>query len=194
MRTRIMTLTLAAALAASQPSAAATWKLDRAHSSVKFTVAHLVISQVSGNFKNFDVTFTNTKDDFSDASLSADISAGSIFTENDKRDSHLKSADFLDVEKYPTIVFRSGSFTKTGDKTFKIAGDLTIRGVTKPVVLDAVYKGQVNAWGKTVIAFTATTEINRFDFGVKWDAKTEAGGLIAGETVKIEISFEGQKE
>ncbi|HTY57858.1 MAG TPA: YceI family protein [Bacteroidota bacterium] len=187
-------LLAAAILAASPLAAATTWKLDRAHSSVNFSVAHLVISQVSGTFKDFDVRFTNTKEDFSDATLSAEIRAGSIFTDNDRRDAHLKSADFLDAERYPAITFRSRSFTKTGDNTFRIEGDLTIRDVTKPVVLDGVYKGQVSAWGKTVIAFSATTEINRFDFGVKWDAKMDAGGLIAGDKVKIDISFEGQKE
>jgi polyisoprenoid-binding protein YceI len=185
---------MASVLALSQLTAATTWKLDKVHSSVKFTVAHLVISQVSGDFKDFDVTFTNTKDDFSDASLTADISVASVFTDNDRRDAHLKSADFLDAQNYPKITFKSSSFTKTGDNTFKIAGDLTIRGVTKSVVLDAVYKGQVTAWGKTIIAFTASTEINRFDFGAKWDAKTESGGLIAGENVKIDISFEGQRQ
>jgi len=194
MHTRPVILAMASVLALSQLTAATTWKLDKVHSSVKFTVAHLVISQVSGDFKDFDVTFTNTKDDFSDASLTADISVASVFTDNDRRDAHLKSADFLDAQNYPKITFKSSSFTKTGDNTFKIAGDLTIRGVTKSVVLDAVYKGQVTAWGKTIIAFTASTEINRFDFGAKWDAKTESGGLIAGENVKIDISFEGQRQ
>jgi polyisoprenoid-binding protein YceI len=161
-----------------------TWKTDLAHSAVKFTVAHLVISEVEGSFK---------KDDFSDATLTTTIKVASIFTDNEKRDNHLKSPDFLDAAKYPDMTFKSTSFTKTGDATYKIAGDLTIRGVTKPVVLDAVYKGQVQAWGKTVIALSATTEINRFDFGVKWDAKIETGGLVAGEKVKIAITFEGTK-
>jgi polyisoprenoid-binding protein YceI len=173
--------------------AGTTWKTDLAHSAVKFTVAHLVISEVEGSFKDFDATFTTSKDDFSDATLTATIRVASIFTDNEKRDNHLKSPDFLDAAKYPDMTFKSTSFTKTGDATYKIAGDLTIRGVTKPVVLDAVYKGEVQAWGKTVIALSATTEINRFDFGVKWDAKIETGGLVAGEKVKIAITFEGTK-
>jgi polyisoprenoid-binding protein YceI len=194
MQERLVFFAIAAVFAVSQLTAATTWKVDKVHSSVKFTVAHLVISQVTGNFKDFDVTFSSTKDDFSDAQLTADITVASIFTDSDRRDAHLKSVDFLDAEKYPRITFKSSSFTKTGDRTYKIAGDLTIRGVTRPVVMDAVYKGQVSAWGKTIIAFTASTEINRFDFGAKWDAKMETGGLIAGENVMIDISFEGQKQ
>jgi polyisoprenoid-binding protein YceI len=194
MTSRFMIAAFVALAGAAAPVTATTWKLDKAHSSVKFTVAHLVISQVSGEFKEFDVTFTGTREDFSDASLTADIRVGSIFTDNDRRDAHLKSADFLDAEKYPAITFKSASFTKTGENTFKIAGDLTIRGTTKPVVLDALYKGQISAWGKTIIAFTASTEINRFDFGAKWDSRMDNGGLIAGEKVRIDISFEGQKQ
>ena len=193
MYKRLVLFAAAAAFAVSQLTAATTWKADKVHSSVKITVAHLVISQVSGTFKDFDVTFTNTKEDFSDASLTATISVASVSTDNDKRDGHLKSADFFDAEKYPAITFKSSSFTKIGDNTYKIAGDLTIRGVARPVVLDAVYNGEVKAWGKTIIAFTASTEINRFDFGVKWDSKMDSGGLIAGDKVKIDISFEGQQ-
>jgi len=191
MRSTILALALITMLAGAR---AATWKVDRVHSSVRFSVAHLVISQVDGEFKDFDAALEGTKDDFSDARLTATINAGSIYTDNDRRDAHLKSADFLDAEKYSTITFASTSFTKTGDNTFKIAGNLTMHGVTKPVVLDAVYKGQVSAWGKTIVAFTATTEINRFDYGVHWDAKMDAGGLIAGENVKIALTFEGQKQ
>jgi polyisoprenoid-binding protein YceI len=194
MQKRLMMFALAAVVAGSQVTASTTWKLDKSHSSVQFTVPHLVISQVAGSFKSFDVNFTAAKDDFSDASLTADISVASIFTDNDKRDAHLKSADFFDAEKYPDITFKSTSFSKTGDNTYKISGDMTIRGITRTVVFDAVYKGQVSAWGKTIIAFTASTEINRFDFGVKWDSKMDAGGLIAGEKVKIDINFEGQKQ
>jgi polyisoprenoid-binding protein YceI len=194
MHKRILMLAAPALIAASTLAAATTWKLDKAHSSVKFTVAHLVISQVSGTFKDFNVNFVTGKDDFSDASLDATISAASISTDNDRRDTHLKSSDFLDAQNYPTITFKSRSFTRAGVNAYKITGDLTIRGVTKPVVLDAAYKGQVNAWGKTVVVFTASTEINRFDFGAKWDAKLNSGGLIAGEMVKIDITFEGQKE
>ena len=179
--------------ATSTLAAQTTWNTDLAHSAVKFTVAHLVISEVEGSFKSFDATFTTWKDDFSDATLTATIKVASIFTDNEKRDNHLKSPDFLDAAKYPEITFKSTSFSKTGEATYRIAGDLTIRGVTKPVVLDAVYKGRVQAWGKTVIALSATTEINRFDFGVKWDAKIETGGLVAGEKVKIAITFEGTK-
>ena len=175
-------------------SAPNVWKDDPAHSSVQFRVAHLVISEVTGFFKEFDATLTTGKDDYSDAKLEATIKVASIFTDNDRRDGHLRSGDFFDAEKYPTITFRSTSFTKTGDSTFKIAGDLTIRDVTKPVVLDAIYKGQVSMGGRSIIVFSATAEIDRFDYGVKWDAKLDTGGLVAGEKVKIQLDFEGVKQ
>lgn len=195
MQRRIISLVAVLAICVIQLFGAPTvWKVDQVHSNVRFRVAHLVISEVTGIFKDFDVTLTNTKDDFSDAELSATIKVASISTNNDRRDAHLRSGDFLDAEKCPTITFKSTSFTKTGDNTYKIAGDLTIRDVTKSVVLDAVYKGQVNVRGRTIIAFTASTEINRFDYGAKWDAKIETGGLIAGEIVKIELNFEGLKQ
>jgi polyisoprenoid-binding protein YceI len=170
-----------------------TWKLDKAHSSVTFSVAHLVISEVTGKFRDFDVSFVTGKEDFSDAKLSATINVASINTENERRDTHLKSGDFLDAATYPGITFVSEGFTKTGDNTYDIAGTLTIRGTSKPVVLHALYKGTVDMRGRTIIALSAATEINRFDFGVKWDAKIETGGLVAGETVKITITYEGTK-
>ena len=175
-------------------SAPNVWKDDPAHSSVHFSIAHLVISEVDGVFREFDATLTTGKDDYSDAKLEATIKVASISTDNDRRDGHLRSGDFFDAEKYPTITFKSASFTKTGDSTFKIAGDLTIRDVTKPVVLDAIYRGQVSMRGKTIIVFSASTEINRFDYGVKWDAKLDTGGLVAGDKVKIQLDFEGVKQ
>jgi polyisoprenoid-binding protein YceI len=185
-------LALAATLAFGQ--AQVTWNLDKAHSAVKFSVAHLVISEVAGQFKDFAVTLTAADEEFAGAKLTATIKTTSVFTDNERRDGHLRSADFLDVERCPEMTFVSTSFEKTGDGTYKINGDLTLRGVTRPVVLDALYKGRVKAWGKTIDAFSATTEINRFDFGVKWDAKIESGGLVAGEKVKIELTYEGVKQ
>jgi polyisoprenoid-binding protein YceI len=194
MTNRIMLFIAALALVSTQAFAQTTIALDKAHSQVKFTVSHLVISEVDGAFKDFDVTFVTGKPDFSDAKLEATIKVASISTDNDKRDAHLKSADFFDAEKYPAITFKSTSFQKTGENTYKINGDLTLRGVTKPVVLDAVYKGEAKAWGKTIVAFSANTAINRFDFGAKWDAKLETGAFIVGEKVKINLNFEGYKQ
>jgi len=193
MRNRIILLLIVAAIAAGQLVAQITWKLDKAHSSVRFAVAHLVISEVSGQFKDFDATLTTGKDDLSDATLNATIKVPTIATGSDRRDAHLSSADFLNAEKFPEITFAGKTFEKTGQDTYKLSGDLTIRGVTKPVVLDVTKKGEVKVWGKTIIAFSARLEINRFDFGVKWDSKLDTGGLVAGETVKIDITYEGVK-
>jgi polyisoprenoid-binding protein YceI len=126
--------------------------------------------------------------------LEAKIQVASIDTDNERRDKHLRSADFLDAEKHPEITFKSTGFEKTGKDTYKVKGNLTIRGNTKPVVLDAKYNGTVkDPYGNTKVAFRATTAINRFDFGTVWDAKIETGGLVAGEMVNITILFEGNK-
>ena len=193
-RTSFIPLVLTLALGASVAAAETPWKLDRAHSSVGFSVAHYVVSEVTGKFREFDVTFVSNKDDFSDAKLSATIKVASINTDNERRDNHLKSGDFLDAEKFPELTFVSTSFEKTGEQSFDITGDLTIRGTTKEVVLHARYKGTIENRGRTIIAFSATTEINRFDFGVKWDAKLDTGGLVAGDKISIEITYEGLKQ
>ncbi|HET6271421.1 MAG TPA: YceI family protein [Bacteroidota bacterium] len=171
-----------------------TWNVDKAHSHVKFNVSHLVIAEVEGRFKDFDATLTNSKEDFTDAQLVATIKVASIDTDNESRDKHLRSADFLDAEKHPEIIFKSTSFEKAGQDTYKIKGDLTIRGNTKPVILEAKYNGTVtDPWGNTKVAFKATTAISRFDFGTVWDKKIATGGLVAGETVNITLFFEGTK-
>lgn len=193
-RSGFVALALVLALGSSLAAAETPWKVDKAHSSVRFSVAHYVVSEVTGKFREYDVTFVTNKDDFSDAKLSATIKVASINTENERRDNHLKSADFLDAELFPEMTFVSTSFATTGENTFDITGDLTIRGTTKPVVLHAGYKGAIETRGKTIIAFSATTEINRFDFGVKWDSKIESGGLVAGEKIKIDITYEGVKQ
>ena len=167
------------------------WTLDRSHSSVAFSVKHMIISDVTGNFKSFDITMTGTKEDFSDASVTATIKVATISTDNDQRDGHLKSDDFFNAEKYPTITFKSTGFEKVDDKHFHIVGDLTIRDVTKKVTFDAVYNGSVKApWGATVTSWKATTAVNRFDYNLKWNKALETGGLVVGETVNITLNLE----
>ena len=170
------------------------WKLDKAHSSVKFSIAHLVISEVAGVFKDYDVTLTSAGADFTNATLGVTIKVASINTDNERRDGHLRSADFFDAEKYPEITFSSTGFEKTGKNTYKISGDLTIHGVTKPVVLEAVYKGEVKMGERTIVAFSASTEINRFDYGVAWNKTLDTGGLIAGDKVRIDLTYEGVRQ
>jgi polyisoprenoid-binding protein YceI len=183
---------LALVLAVSGAVAQTTWKLDNAHSAVKFSVTHMVIAEVPGNFREFDVTFTQKGTaDFAGSSLTATIKTASINTDNEGRDKHLRSDDFFNADKYPAITFKSTSFEKTGTDTYVIKGDLTIRDVTKPVVLNARYTGTVkDPWGNIKIGFKATTAINRFDFGVKWNKAVEAGGLVVGETVDITLLME----
>lgn len=189
---RITLALIAILVAVTGATANITWKLDNAHSAVKFSVTHMVIAEVPGNFREFDVTFTQ-KDpaDFTGSALSATIKTASINTDNEGRDKHLRGDDFFNAEKHPAITFTSTSFEKTGTDTYAIRGNLTIRDVTKPVVLTARYTGTVkDPWGNIKIGFKATTSINRFDFGVKWNKAIEAGGLVVGETVDVTLLME----
>ncbi len=171
------------------------WKTDKAHSTVKFTVSHLVIAEVGGRFKEFDATLTSGKEDFSDMQVEADIKTTSIDTDNEQRDKHLRSDDFLNTDKYPDMKFKSTRIEKTGENTFRISGDLTIRDVTKPVVLDAKLGGVVkDPWGNTKAGFRATTTIDRFEYGVKWNKAIETGGLVAGKDVEVTLLFEFAKQ
>jgi len=176
-------------------TAQTTWKADVAHSKVQFSISHMVISEVTGRFKDFDATLVQTNDDLSDSKLSATIKVNSINTDNEKRDGHLKSADFFDAEKYPEMTFVSKSFTKSGKDTYKISGDLTMHGITKPVVLDTKFNGQVkDPWGNMIAGFKATTIVNRKDFGIVWNKALETGGVLVGEDVSVTIIVEMQKE
>lgn len=167
-----------------------TWEADPVHSNVLFTVTHLLVSEVTGHFKEFSATMASTKDDFSDAKVEASIKVASISTDIEKRDLHLRSEDFFYSEKYPEIKFISKSFTKTGDKTYKITGDLTMRGVTKTIDLNAIYKGSVkDPWGNTKTGWTATGSVNRFDYGLNWNSLIEAGGAVVGETVNLQLNI-----
>lgn len=167
------------------------WTFDKAHSKVQFKVTHMVISEVTGQFKSYDGTVETSKDDFTDAKINFTIDVNSINTDNEQRDNHLKSDDFFNAEKYPKITFVSKSFKKVGDKKYKLVGDLTIRNITKQVELDVVYNGTVkDPWGNTRAGFKVTGQVNRFDFGLKWNALLEFGGAVVGEKVDIIIDVE----
>jgi len=162
------------------------WVPDQAHTQVKFVVTHMVITEVSGIFKEFDFALTQPGEDFRGAKIEATIKTASIDTENEQRDNHLRGDDFFNAEKYPQIRFVSTRFEKTGDDTYRITGDLTIRDVTRPVALDAVYRGTLNdPWGNTKAGFRATGTINRQDFGVKWNKTLDTGGLVVSDEVEI---------
>lgn len=171
-----------------------TWTLDQAHSSVVFNVQHMVISEVTGTFKDFNVSIRSSKDDFSDAGISATIAVKSIDTQNEMRDGHLKTDDFFNAEKFPTIKFQSTSFAKVGDGHFKIKGNLTIRDTTKEVTIDAVLNGIIPSGKGMRSGWKATLAVNRFDYGLKWDRTIETGGLVAGATVNLIFNLEFVKQ
>ncbi len=170
------------------------WILDQPHSNVSFAVQHMVISEVTGGFKDFTINLNSTKDDFSDAAINATLAVNSIDTKNDRRDSHLKTDDFFNVEKFPTIRFQSTSFEKTGDRHYTIKGKLTIRDTTKDVSVDAVLNGTIISNKSERVGWKATLAINRFDYGLKWSRTIETGGLIAGATVTITFNLEFTKQ
>lgn len=173
----------------------ATWKIDKAHSEIKFKVKHLVVSTVTGQFNEFDAIVESDKPDFSDAKISFEAEVNSINTKNEQRDNHLKSADFFDAENHPKITFSSKSIEKKSDTDYKVTGEITIRGTKKEITLDVVYNGTVKGFGDVDVAgFEMTGKLNRFDFGLKWNTLTEAGGVVVGEDVKIEIAVELNKK
>ena len=170
------------------------WKIDPAHSEVNFKVKHLVVSTVTGHFDKFDATVKSETEDFSDAKVQFEAEISSINTKNDQRDGHLKSPDFFDAATYPKMSFVSKSVKPLSDYELQVVGDLTMRGVTKEVTLDVIYNGTVASFGGTQVAgFEIRTKLNRFDFGLQWNALTEAGGVVVSNEVKIEILAEFNK-
>ena len=171
-----------------------TWKIDPAHSEVNFKVKHLVVSTVRGHFDNFNATIETSKEDFSDAIIKFEADVNSINTNNEQRDTHLKSADFFDAENHPKMTFESTSVKKISDHEMEVKGKLTLRGVTKEVSLNVIYNGVVSGFGDVKVAgFDISTKLNRFDYGLQWNALTEAGGVVVSNEVKIEIQAEFNK-
>jgi polyisoprenoid-binding protein YceI len=184
-------LSLTAALAALVTTAQTTWVVDPSHSKVNFTVEHLVISEVDGTFKKFDGKVTASKEDFTDSKITFMVDVKSINTDTEKRDGHLRSEDFFYVEKYPEMTFESTSFQKVTDKNYKLKGNLTMRGVTKPIEFSVKYGGQADdGYGNTKAGFIAKGKVNRMDYGVAWNAKTKQGGWTVGEDVEITLKLE----
>jgi len=168
------------------------YMIDPVHSAVSFKVKHLVISKVQGNFEKFSGEFFYNEKDSSTWSASASIEAKSIDTDNDGRDKHLRAADFFDVEKHPNITFQSTKVTDLHGNKGKLHGNLTMRGNTKPVILDLEIGGTVkDPWGSERAGFEATTKINRKDFGVAFHKVMETGGLMVDDMVEITLNIEG---
>ena len=167
------------------------WSLDPTHSELQFKVKHLMITTVTGGLKTFSAELDTENDDFNNANISFKGEISSLDTGNSDRDNHLKSADFFDAEAYPEISFKSNSIEKDGED-LKIKGDLTIKGVTKPVKLMAEFGGiATDPWGNTKAGFTLNGKINRTDFGLSWNAALETGGVMVSEEVRIlgELQF-----
>ncbi|MDP4237132.1 MAG: YceI family protein [Bacteroidota bacterium] len=173
----------------------ATWTIDPVHSEVKFKVKHLVVSTVTGNFQTFSGKLEAEKEDFSDAKISFEADVASINTHNEQRDGHLTSADFFLAGEHPKLTFVSKSIEKKSGSEYVVTGDLNIRGIAKEIKLDVTYNGTILGFGNQPVAgFEITGKVNRKDFGMTFDALTEAGGIIVGEEVKIEIEAEMQKQ
>jgi polyisoprenoid-binding protein YceI len=171
------------------------WQIDSAHSDITFSVRHMMISKVRGRFTDFSGTVNFDEDTPTNTSVHVEINAASIDTQEEDRDNHLRSADFLDVENYPKLIFVGKDVKQTSDNEGKLIGDLTIRGVTKEVVLDVEYAGQAKSpWGTYSAGFYGSTEINRKDFGLTWNQTLETGGILVGDKIKIEIDLEIVKQ
>lgn len=171
------------------------WVLDPAHSEVQFKVRHMMISNVTGHFKNFDASVTTDGDDLTTAhaTFTADIS--SVTTNNEQRDGHLKSADFFDLENHPQLKFESTKLEKVSDEDYKLHGDLTLRGVTKPITLNVEFGGQVvDPWGNERVGFVIEGKLNRKEYGLMWSSLTEAGGVVVSDDVKLHVAVEFVKQ
>ena len=170
-----------------------TYQIDPSHSSADFQVRHLGLSKVRGGFGDFAGTVT-IADDPTESSVVVDLEAASFSTGAEDRDAHVKSADFLDVETYPQLTFRSTAVRQSGDD-WKVDGELTIKDVTRPVTLDVEFEGAgQDPWGNGRIAFSATTEIDREDFGITWNQALETGGVLVGKVVKIIIDVQAVEQ
>jgi polyisoprenoid-binding protein YceI len=180
------------AIAFAVPSlSAATWEIDKAHSNVGFTVKHMVISNVNGKFDDFSGTINFDGKDFASASVEVAIKTASINTGVAQRDGHLRTSDFFAADSLPQITFKSKKVVPGKDGAFQIVGDLTMRGVTKEVTLNAVFNGTVKGtMGDTRAGFSATTTINRQDWGVSWSKTLDSGGLVVSNDVNIMLDIE----
>ena len=174
------------------PAATTTWKLDPAHSGAEFKVKHMMISNVKGSFSGLTGALTEDTLDASKSAVEASIPVSTVSTGDPQRDTHLKSADFFDVEKYPEMTFKSTSVQKKGGDEFAVTGDLAIHGVTKAVTfaVEGPSAPGKDPWGNTRIGLAATTKINRKDFGLAWNAALETGGILVGEDVQITLELQ----
>ena len=167
------------------------FQIDNAHSEIQFSARHMMVSKVRGVFDKWDGTIALDPANPAKTTVDITIDAASINTKDAQRDGHLRSPDFLNVEKFPSVTFKSSKVEVTGDNTAKLTGDLTLSGVTKPAVLDVEYQGNAKSpWGTTNYGFSAHTKINREDWGLTWNAALETGGWLVGKEISIDIELE----
>lgn len=170
------------------------WDFDLVHSSINFWVRHMMVSKVHGRFTKWAGTIEMDETEPAKSHVEVRIDASSIDTREPQRDGHLRSPDFLDADKHPELMFKSRGVEPTGDKRFQVRGDLTIRGTTRPVVLDVEYAGRMkDPWGGERAGFSALTSLDRKDFGLTWNQMIEAGGILVGDKVEIDIEVEAVK-
>ncbi|MDQ6670494.1 MAG: YceI family protein [Chloroflexota bacterium] len=183
------------ASSASSAPTAITYRIDPSHTLLELSAKHMMFTTVKGRFTGVTGTIVEAPHDRAGASsVDVEIDASSLSTGDDKRDAHLRSPDFLDVEKYPRISFKSTRFEGSGDK-YKVIGDLTVHGTTREVTLDTTVNGTAkNPFGKEIIGFSAETEINRKDFGLNWNVALEAGGVLVSDKVKVVIEIQAVRE
>jgi polyisoprenoid-binding protein YceI len=171
------------------------WALDPTHSEILFKVKHLMITNVKGEFRKFNATLSSEGSNFSKAAINVTIDAASIFTNEDNRDNHLKSADFFDVENHKEITFVGTSFDKVDDENYTLKGNLTMKGITKEISLDVEFGGvNKDPWGNEKAGFAISGKINRKDFGLNWNAALETGGVLVSEEVKINAEIQLVKQ
>ena len=172
-----------------------TWQLDPAHTLVEFSGKHMMFTTVKGHFKSVRGTILLDEADLSRSSVEVEIDTPSLYSGVESRDNHLKSPDFLDIERYPTITFKSTRVELLSSDRAKVFGDLTIRGITREVILDTELSGRgKDPMGREVMSFDARTQINRKDFGLTWNLALETGGFLVGDIIKIELAWEAMKQ
>lgn len=189
MKKTIMPLLVSTTIMSAQ--AQTTWGYDQSHAKVGFSISHFGISETEGKFTKFDGTVISNNPDFSDAKIDFSIDVNSINTEDAQRDTHLKSPDFFDVAKYPSIEFRGKSLKALGKNKYKLVGDLSMHGVTKSIELDVSYKGTVvDPFNNTKAGFKISGVLDRTQFGLKWNGRLGTGNLLVGNEVSLDINIE----
>jgi polyisoprenoid-binding protein YceI len=171
------------------------WKVDPAHSTIEFSVRHMMVAKVKGAFKEFTANIEADPADLTTANIEFNIDVASVDTRNNDRDNHLRSADFFDVEKHPNLTFKSTKITKTGEGEYEVTGDVTIKDTTRSETFNVSYEGHgKDPWGNEVAGFAVEGKVDRTNYGLTWNAALETGGVLVGDQIKISIDIEAQKQ